>query len=147
MMGYFGLACYRPKTVHNWGSLYRTADVLGAAFIATIGERFRRQSSDVLHTWKRVPVFCHPNWEAFVASRPFDCLLVGIELSARSRPLASYTHPERAVYLLGAEDDGLPPMVLAQCNHVVQLPGSRSVNVACAGTTVLMHRAMQRGEP
>lgn len=150
--GYFGLACYRPKTVQNWGSLYRTADIMGAAFIATIGERFRRQASDVLNTWKRVPVFCYPDWDAFAAARPFDCLLVGVELSEQARPLATYSHPERAIYLLGAEDDGLPPKVLAQCQQIVQLPGTRSMNVACAGSVVLTHRVMQRdargaGEP
>ena len=40
-----------------------------------------------------------------------------------SQPLMTYTHPERAVYLLGAEDFGLPEDVIASCDDVIQLPG------------------------
>lgn len=144
--GYFGLACYRSKTSHNWGSLYRTAQILDAAFIATIGERFKRSAADTMDAWKHVPVWCFPDFDAFLAGRPFDCMLVGVELSPQAVPLGTYRHPERAVYLLGAEDDGLPPWVLAKCQAIVQLPGKRSMNVACAGSVVLTHRAMQRGD-
>lgn len=141
--GYFGLACYRPKTSHNWGSLYRSAQVLGAAFIATIGERFRRMPSDTMRSWAHVPTFCYPDFAAFQAARPYDCVLVGIELTPTAKMLCDYTHMERAIYLLGAEDDGLPPEVLRACQHVVRLPGNRSLNVACAGTAVLADRVMR----
>lgn len=142
--GYFGVACYRPKTLHNWGSLYRTAQVLGAAFIATIGERYRRSSADTMHSWAHVPVLQFPTWDAFIDARPFDCILTAVELTPDAIMVSDYKHPERAVYVLGAEDDGLPPAVLAACNHVVRLPGDRSLNVACAGTAVLADRVMRR---
>lgn len=143
--GYFGLVCYRPQTKQNWGSLYRTAGIMGASFIGTIGERFRRSASDVPETWKHIPMFFWDTFAAFQESKPFDSMLVGVELDSRARPLAQYTHPERAIYMLGAEDDGIPPDVLAKCQHVVCLPGERSMNVACAGSVVLTHRVMQRG--
>lgn len=51
-------------------------------------------------------------------------------------------HPLRALYLLGAEDHGLPPEVLARCHEVVQVPSPSpySLNVAVAGSLVLYDR-------
>ena len=47
-----------------------------------------------------------------------------------------------AVYLLGAEDAGLPSCVLQECHSVVSLPSERyaSYNVASAGAIVMYDR-------
>ena len=42
--------------------------------------------------------------------------------------------------LLGAEDHGLSKAALARCQHLVQLPGRASLNVAVAGSIVLYDR-------
>ena len=62
-------------------------------------------------------------------------------------PLASFEHPERAIYLLGAEDHGLPPAIVRQCSHVVSLEAARtpSYNVAVAGSLVMYDRLSKRG--
>ena len=86
-----------------------------------------------------------PDFDAFMASRPYDCQLVAVEMDERAKMLCDFSHPERAIYLLGAEDNGLPPKVLAQCQSVVCLPGERSMNVACAGSVVIVDRIMRRG--
>ena len=49
-------------------------------------------------------------------------------------------HPERAAYLLGAEDHGLSPAVLAMCHRIVVLPGRHCLNVAVAGSLILYDR-------
>jgi tRNA G18 (ribose-2'-O)-methylase SpoU len=61
-------------------------------------------------------------------------------------PISSYSHSERAVYLLGAEDHGLPAPILEQCQVVLTIPAERpeSFNVAVAGSIVMFHRFMQR---
>jgi tRNA C32,U32 (ribose-2'-O)-methylase TrmJ len=48
----------------------------------------------------------------------------------------------RALYLLGAEDRGLPPAVLRQCHQVVRIPCpvDRPLNVAVAGSVVIHDR-------
>jgi len=72
---------------------------------------------------------------------PFSCPIVGIELDDRAKPLSKFTHPERACYLLGAEDHGLPANVLEACHHLVQIDGLRMcLNVAVAGSMVLYDR-------
>ena len=62
-------------------------------------------------------------------------------------PLRTFEHPERCVYLLGAEDAGLPEPILRACRHRVSLEGVRaeSYNVAVAGTLVMYDRLTKKG--
>lgn len=36
--------------------------------------------------------------------------------------LPGFSHPQQAVYLLGAEDSGLPNAIVARCHAVVTVP-------------------------
>ena len=42
--GYFGIGCLNMKTAENYGTLFRTAQILGADFIFMIGSRFKKAS-------------------------------------------------------------------------------------------------------
>jgi tRNA G18 (ribose-2'-O)-methylase SpoU len=142
--GFFGLVLYRPKNKYNVGSLIRTADLLGVSFFATVGARYVYQASDTLKSTKRIPLWHFDDWETFLSLRPNDARLVAVEMDRRATDLRRFHHPERAVYVLGAEDDGLPPKVLSGCDDVVNLTGG-SYNLAVAGSIVLYHReGMQR---
>ena len=138
--GFFGVGIVGSKTAVNVGTLWRTADALGAAFIFTAGRRYPRQASDTTKAWRHVPMFEFQDAEALFESIPFGCVPVAVELAADARGLPGYTHPERAVYILGAEDTGVPPRVLRRCRDVVRIPGSRCLNVAVAGSIVLYDR-------
>lgn len=138
---YFGLAIYHPKKVTNWGSLVRTANLMNCSFIAAIGPRYPIQASDTLKTHRHIPIFEYKTLAEFKKHCiPYDCQLVGIELDDRAKDLKSFTHPQRAVYLLGAEDHGLPQNIIRECHHLVKLEGRYSMNVAVAGSIVLYHR-------
>lgn len=69
-----------------------------------------------------------------------DCTLVGVELVGEAEDIMDFKHPKRAVYLLGAEDKGLLPEVLALCKQVVKLPGKYSMNVSHAGSLIMYDR-------
>jgi tRNA G18 (ribose-2'-O)-methylase SpoU len=139
--GYFGLALYRPKKHTNWGSLVRTARILDCSFIVAIGARYPIQSSDTQKVHRHLPIYEFETFEEFEQFMPkIDCRLVGIELDDRAKELRDFVHPERAIYLLGAEDSGLPPKVMDKCSQLVKLKGKYSMNVACAGSIVLYHR-------
>lgn len=139
--GYFAIGIEHTKTEANVGTLWRSAHLLGAAYIFTIGRRYRKQPADTTKAWRSLPLFHYETFEEFYAAIPYDCRLIGVELDARSKPLETYAHPERCIYLLGAEDHGLTKLALGRCHQLVQLPGWASMNVAAAGTCVLYDRS------
>jgi tRNA G18 (ribose-2'-O)-methylase SpoU len=140
--GYFGVAAHRPKTAANVGTLWRSATVYGAAFLATVGHRYVRQPSDTPKSPLHTPLHHYADLDDLIEHLPWSCPLIGVELIDGAIPLGSFTHPMRALYLLGAEDNGLPPAVQRRCHHVVQIPSeqSQSLNVAVAGSIVLYDR-------
>ena len=139
--GYFGIGVFHGKNEQNIGTLWRSANIMGADFIFTIGKRYQRQCSDTMKTPKHIPLFNYENWEDFKKHIPFDCPVVAIELEENSIPLEVYHHRERCIYLLGAEDYGLPSEVLARCRETVQLLGDYCYNVSTAGSIVMYDRA------
>jgi tRNA G18 (ribose-2'-O)-methylase SpoU len=140
--GFFGVGILGAKTETNVGTLWRSAQAFGAAFVFTVGRRYRYQASDTTKAHRHIPLWHFDSFASFNASRPFDCPLVGVELTDIAQPLSGFAHPERAVYLLGAEDYGLPGDVLAKCQHVIVIPGAAyCLNVASAGSIVLYDRA------
>lgn len=138
--GYFAIGVYRPKNEVNIGTLFRSAAVFGASYTFTIGRRYSPQSSDTMKSWRHMPHFNYKTIEEFQAGLPYDAMLIGVEMHPESSPIDRFCHPRSAVYLLGSEDDGLPPNVLAACQRVICLPGEYSLNVAVAGSIVLFDR-------
>jgi len=131
-----------PKAEHNIGTLWRSATIFQADFIFTIGPRYRRQVSDTLATWRHIPLYTYVNYADFYAHLPYDCRLVCVELAPGAFDLRTFVHPERAIYLLGAEDNGLPSDVL-RGQIVIQIPAPcehNSLNVATAGSIILWDR-------
>lgn len=138
--GYFGVAVYHPKTEVNIGTLWRTSRILGAAFLATIGHRYRRQASDTTRADLTTPLWHFDTIEEMRKVAPESLPFVGVELTDDAIPLSDLWHPPRCIYLLGAEDHGIPQSVLDRCQTVTRLPGDRSMNVAVAGSIVLYDR-------
>lgn len=138
--GYFGIGIFNGKTPENLGTLWRSADLLGAAFIFTIGRRYKHQATDTMKSYRNIPLYNYESFEDFIKSLPFDCQLIGIELDSKSVPIANFKHPERAIYLLGAEDNGLTKEAIDKCQKLVQLPGRFSMNVAVAGSIIMYDR-------
>lgn len=140
--GYFGIGVYHPKTEVNIGTLWRSAYLFGAAFVFTVGRRYEKRASDTPKTPRHIPLLHYTDIEDLHAHLPHGAPLVGVELDAGARALPGYVHPERAVYLLGAEDHGLPERVLDKCHSLVTIPTVRpqSLNVAVAGSIVLYDR-------
>lgn len=144
MRGFFGIGIWHPKTSVNVGTLWRSAHNFGAAFLYTVGHRYDGQPSDTTKASRHVPLLAFSTIDDLVAHLPHGCPLVGVELDARAWPLPRVVHPERACYLLGAEDHGLPDAVRTRCHLLVQVPGaSRCLNVATAGSIVLYDRIMK----
>ena len=139
--GYCAIGVYRGKTEHNLGTLWRSAFILGASYIFTVDHKYKKQTSDVVKAWSRIPLFHHRTFEDLLNNIPYDCRLVGVELDDNATPLHKFDHPKRAIYLLGSEDEGLPQDILEKCHYLIKLPGNSSLNVAVTGSIVLHDRA------
>lgn len=145
MRGYFGIGIFAPKNEVNIGGLWRSAYIFGAAFIFTIGKRYHKQASDTVAAPCHIPLLNFLTYEDFREHSPNDCQVICIENSKGAAPLSGFHHPERAVYLLGAEDNGIPARILERHQSVIiesALPFS--LNVATAGTVLMYHRYAQR---
>ena len=66
---------------------------------------------------------------------------MGVEIDDKAEWLHEFEHPKRAIYLLGAEDTGLPEEVKEKCHFLIKLPGNTSLNVGVTGSIVLHDRA------
>jgi tRNA G18 (ribose-2'-O)-methylase SpoU len=142
--GFFGIGVEHTKHEQNIGTLFRSAMVFGASFVYTVGRRYHRQASDTVASHRHMPLYHFADLDDLAGHLPFGCPLVGIELDDRAVPLPSFTHPETACYILGAEDRGLTARTLDTCHAVVQLPGRFCLNVAVAGSVVLYDRVTKR---
>mgnify|MGYP000698779818 CR=1 FL=1 len=143
---HFGIGIVNAKNDQNIGTLWRSAYTLGASFIFTINRRYKSQATDVHNTWTKIPLFHFQSFADFKESLPYGCQLVGIEMTDDAVALKDFRHPERAVYLLGAEDHGLSGEAIAACHKIVKLPGKDSLNVSTAGSIVLYDRTVQFGD-
>lgn len=143
MRGYFGVGIYHTKKEVNVGTLWRSASQLGAAFVFTIGRRYETQASDTRKTDRHTPLYHYRDFGHFQESRPSGAQLIGVELDDRAKKVPGFFHPERAIYLLGAEDNGLPAEIISKCQHLVTLEGG-SYNVAVAGSIIMYDRVCSK---
>ena len=142
--GFFGIGIFNGKNEKNIGTLWRSAAILGADFIFTIGKRYQKQASDTMKTPRHIPLYTYKDAQDFFDHVPYDCPVVAVELSDEAIMLNKYNHRERCIYLLGAEDSGVPESVLSRCKEIVQIPGDYCYNVAVAGSIIMYDRWVKK---
>ncbi len=143
--GFFAIGVFHAKKEENVGTLLRTAQAFGAAFTFTIGRRYERQAADVGKSFRHVPLFHFKDYDELSHHLPYRCPLIAVENGGDSSPLPEFKHPVSAVYLLGAEDHGLPSLILQRSYEVVEIPGGKHcLNVATAGSIVMYDRYVKQ---
>lgn len=133
-----GLALWHLGDPGNVGTLIRTADALGPAFVALseecadpTGPKAVRASMGALF---RVPMIGFDE-----APRPWVALV--------PRGGRALDEVSGATLVLGAEREGVPDNVLARCDERATIPladGAESLNVAAAGAIALYVSARRR---
>lgn len=134
--GYFGIGVYHPKTEANIGTLWRSAYNFGANFIFTIGKRYKKQASDTLKTIYHIPLFEYESMEDFKKHLPFNCQMIFVEQTPGAKNIKDFVHLERAVYVLGAEDNGIPEKLM-EGHQKIFIDTPMCLNVAVAGSIVM----------
>lgn len=139
--GYFGIGVVSAKSPENAAGLWRSAHAFGATFIYTVGARYPRGkvAADTSQAWKSVPLVEYDEWNDAVLPR--DAELVAVEFGHEGTAnIVSFAHPTRAVYLLGAEDTGIPEAILETADEIINIPTRFCLNVATAGSIVMYDR-------
>lgn len=144
--GYFGIGVEGVSKPMNVGSLYRSAHAFGAEFVFAIAPAVDLREvnvSDTSQTAKHLPLYEY----ASVAEMqlPKGCRLVGVELLDEAIELPSFTHPERAAYVLGPERGSLSPGLIERCDLTVKIPTKFCINVGIAGAILMYDRLITKG--
>jgi RNA methyltransferase, TrmH family len=129
-----GVALWHVGDPGNVGTLLRTADGLGPAFLALsagsadlTGPKALRASAGA--------VFRVPTGRFEDAPRPWIALVPG-----SAAPLSALDLGARTTFVLGAEREGLPRQVVSQADGAASIPlapRAESLNVAVAGAIAL----------
>jgi len=144
--GYFGIGVLNIKYALNLGTLWRSAYIFNADFIFTINKRYKKQASDTTCAHRHVPLFHFKDFDDFKAHVPYDCYPILVEQAGEAKPLHKFKHPQRAVYVLGAEDSGIPEKYF-KGHSIIQINTEKDycLNVASAGSIVMYDRYIKGG--
>ena len=143
--GYFGIGVEGISKPMNVGNLFRSAHAFGAGFVFAIAPAVDLRAinvSDTSRTARHLPFYEYASAEEMALPR--HCRLVGVELLDEAAELPSFTHPERAAYVLGPERGSLSPEMLARCAFTVRIPTRFCVNVGVAGAILMYDRLLTR---
>jgi TrmH family RNA methyltransferase len=137
-----GIALWHVVDPGNIGTILRAADGLGPAFVALspgcadpTGPKALRASAGA--------VFRVPLGRFDEAARPRVALV-----TRGGTPLPELERPDRATFVLGAEREGLPDEITADCDlraTIPLAPGSESLNVAVSAAIALYEWRRSRG--
>lgn len=141
-----GFACLsldNPKTPENVGSVIRAAYAYGVAQVSITGGRhgWLDHGSNTIKGHRHMPVLHTDDPCQYV---PWGTAVVAVEIVDDAIPLPLFKHPERALYVFGAEDATLEAGVLCQADYCVFVPGRSCMNLA-ACVNVLLYDRMAKG--
>lgn len=135
MRGYAAIGLHQPKIDANIGGALRAAGCYGASLVAISGKRYKRQITDTQAAHRHIPVICTEG--NILDLCPFDCVPIAIEFLPEAKQLPFFTHPERAFYIFGAEDQTLGKEITTRCKHTIIVPTKFCMNLSATVNVVL----------
>lgn len=146
--GYCEVVLDRGRNTINLGTIWRTCGNMGVAATGQIGQRYQRQSSDTIDTWRTRPHRVYLDAEEWYQTLPYAAQTVAVELTEDAQSLVDFEHPKQAVYVFGPEDGSVSDSVLTKCQFKVQIPMAgpgNCLNQAQAVAMVLWDRRLKLG--
>lgn len=132
------IAAWQIINPENIGNLMRLADNVGATKVYILGDDFKHRLASIKKTaglsFNHVQLNFMAPEEFFNQLQP-ETELVAIETSEDSTNLFQEKLPEKLVFLLGNERNGLPEDILDKCSKKVHIPMTgqcKSMNVSHA---------------
>ncbi len=140
------LILHNIRSVHNVGSIFRTADAAGVSKIILSGytpsplDRFGRARKDFVKV--SLGAEASVPWEvaeditlALEQLKKDSCKIVALEQSPNSTPLFDYKPEGNIALIVGNEVDGVEPALLKIADTIVEIPmrgQKESLNVSVA---------------
>ncbi|XQW86044.1 RNA methyltransferase [Thalassotalea piscium] len=134
------IALTNPKSPSNVGAVIRSAGCYQADEIYYTGQRYERAAkynTDTQNVSQRIPITSVSDVLAIPLA---GAKLVCIELAEGATPLPEFNHPDKAVYVFGAEDGSIGQNVVDKADHVVYVPTVGCMNLAATVNVVLYDR-------
>ncbi len=152
------------RSLHNIGSIFRTADGFGVHKIICSGytpypttkeddrlphihENLTKHIHKTALGAEQTVPFEHQDQPDIITLRRDGYHIVGLEQSERSIALPSYNPPQKIALILGEEVSGISPELQDMCDELLEIPmhGSKeSFNVSVAAGIALYHLANAR---
>lgn len=137
------IAAWQIINPENIGNIIRLADNVGAEDVFILGTDFQLRMASIKKTaglsFNNVRLtFISP--EDFFDQLSSDVQLAAIETSTDSTNIFTTNLPEKAIFLLGNERNGLPDEILQKCSLKVHIPMTgkcKSMNVSHALSVAL----------
>ena len=144
------VALIDPKYPHNVGAALRACSCWGVGQLWWTGRRVRLDAArgerlpreERMKGYRRVEM--HIDDRVFDRFPPGSVTPVAVELLPSAELLATFEHPEDALYVFGPEDGGLPKPVRLRCHRFVFIPTHHCLNLAAAVNVVLYDRRLKR---
>jgi tRNA G18 (ribose-2'-O)-methylase SpoU len=143
----FGIGIVNVKHDVNVGALLRAAYNFGAAFVFTIGRRYRKMATDTMNAAGTLPLFHCATVSNLATITPYSWPRVAVELSDGAIDIRRYTHLKRCVYILGPEDGDIPAAIRAACHTTIVIPTRQCLNVGVAAAVVMYDRLISMTVP
>lgn len=139
--GYCCVGLNNPKSDINVGHALRACGIFGVNTLFVCGHRYKKAATDTMKTVHHMPLIETDDLYKVI---PFDCVPVAVELLENAKPLPDYTHPERAFYIFGGEDQTLGQKVTSWCRDVIYIPSNGCLNLAACVNVVLYDRLAKK---
>jgi tRNA(Leu) C34 or U34 (ribose-2'-O)-methylase TrmL len=139
-----------PKHPHNVGAALRACSCWGVGQLWWTGRRVRLDAAKGRRLPREERMKGYRQVEMTIDDRVFDrfprgsATPVAVELLPAAESLATFEHPEDALYVFGPEDGGLPKPVRLLCHRFVFIPTHHCLNLAAAVNVVLYDRRLKR---
>ncbi len=145
------------RSAHNVGSIFRTSDGAGVSSIVLVGytpspiDRFGRQQPEIKKTSlgasAMIPFQAKESGEDILKRidelKSDGFTIVALEQTAGSISLYDFIVPQKVVYIVGNEIDGVSLELLSVCDLVVEIPMAgkkESLNVGVATGVLLFYK-------
>jgi 23S rRNA (guanosine2251-2'-O)-methyltransferase len=134
------------RSMHNVGSIFRTADAIGVSRILITGytprplDRFGRAVKEIektaLGAQLTIPWESYETWnEAIEKARSIDFSILALEQDEGSIDYKEYVPAPKTLIVLGEEVEGIPQDLRAACDATIEIPmrgNKESLNVSVA---------------